>query len=100
MNNHWSTNSETIEREDLILILNDSEKEVWDAFKVFVFWFLGNYSVDCYKILIKDLLRKYHQLRCNMSLEIHFLDLHLDFFPNNCDVVSANMMSISIRILL
>lgn len=50
--------------------------------------FLGNHRVDYYKIPIEHLLRKYHQLRCNMSLKIHLLDSHLEFFPNNCDAVS------------
>ena len=30
----------------------------------------------------------YRELGCNMSLKIHFLDSHLDFFPNNLGAVS------------
>ena len=31
--------------------------------------------------MVTVLLQKYHQLGCNMSLKIHFLHSHLDFFP-------------------
>ena len=30
----------------------------------------------------------YKKLGCNMSLKIHFLDSHLDFFPENLGAVS------------
>jgi len=30
----------------------------------------------------------YEQLGCNMSLKMHFLFLHLDFFPLNCGAMS------------
>ena len=32
--------------------------------------------------------KKYHKLGWNMSLKIHFLNSHLDFFPDNCGDVS------------
>ena len=37
---------------------------------------------------MKELLQKFHDLGCNMSLKIHFLHSHLDFFPKNCGAVS------------
>jgi len=30
----------------------------------------------------------YHKLGCNMSLKIHMLHSHLDFFPDNCGMIS------------
>jgi hypothetical protein len=37
---------------------------------------------------VEDLLVAYQKLGCNMSLKIHFLHSHLDFFPKNCGAVS------------
>jgi len=33
-------------------------------------------------------LQSYQKLGCNMSLKIHFLHSHLNFFPENCGAVS------------
>jgi len=41
-----------------------------------------------YKDLSEDMLSLYHKLGCNMSLKIHTLHSHLDFFPDNCGMVS------------
>ena len=40
------------------------------------------------KELVINLLQSYRKLGCNVSLKIHFLHSHLDFFPENCDAVS------------
>jgi hypothetical protein len=34
-----------------------------------------------------DLLTAYKAKRCNTSLKVHFLDSHLDFFPENLGAV-------------
>jgi len=41
-----------------------------------------------YKNLTEDMLSLYHKLGCNMSFKIHTLHFHLDFFPDNCGMVS------------
>ena len=33
-------------------------------------------------------MQGYQKLDCNMSLKIHFLHSHLDFFPENCGAAS------------
>lgn len=63
--------------------LNVQELEAWKAFKSVVNHFLGNIKADNYEQLVGVLLRSYKQLGCNMSLKIHFLHSHLDFFPAN-----------------
>ena len=63
--------------------LNVKELEAWKAFKSVVNHFLGNIKAANYEQLVGDLLRSYKQLGCNMSLKIHFLHSHLDFFPAN-----------------
>ena len=47
----------------------------------------NNKSLD-YKKTVEKLIQTYRNLRCNMSLKIHFLHSHLDFFPQNCGAVS------------
>jgi hypothetical protein len=46
--------------------------------------FLGKRRADNYK----KLLFSYQKLGCNMSVKIHFLSSHLDFFLENCGSVS------------
>jgi len=50
--------------------------------------FLGNVRAENYKELTEDMLSLYHKLGCNMSLKIHMPHSHLDFFPDNCGMVS------------
>ena len=48
---------------------------------------LGNAKHPEYKKIIKELLIAHKALGCNMSLKIHFLHSHLDFFPPNLRAV-------------
>jgi hypothetical protein len=50
--------------------------------------FLGNRKAENYHEIVSDLLMAYKAMGCNMSLKIHFLDSHLDFFPENLGAVS------------
>ncbi|UYV80508.1 hypothetical protein LAZ67_19000385 [Cordylochernes scorpioides] len=50
--------------------------------------FLGSVKVENYRDIVNDLLLSYKALGCNMSLKIHFLHSHLDFFPDNLGAVS------------
>ena len=50
--------------------------------------FLGNRRADNYTELVSNLIKAYSSMGCNMSLKIHFLNSHLDFFPPNCGAVS------------
>lgn len=69
-------------------ILRGFEKNAWKSFELVVENFLGNKKADNYKELVTRLLLAYQKLGCNMSLKIHFLHSHLDFFPDNCGAVS------------
>lgn len=69
-------------------VLQGFEKEAWKSFRAVVHGFLGNKRNENYVELVNNLLQKYQQLGCNMSLKIHFLHSHLDFFPSNCGDVS------------
>ena len=62
-------------------LLQGDEKTAWDSFKFVVKVFWGNRRVQNYEELVNNLLQSYQKLGCNMSLKIHFLRSHLDFFP-------------------
>ena len=68
--------------------LNETERNAWLLFKRIYKDFLGNHkAVNCQDVK-QDLLTLYKTMGCNMSLKIHFLETHLDFFPENLGKVS------------
>ncbi|GFX18545.1 uncharacterized protein TNCV_3371181 [Trichonephila clavipes] len=50
--------------------------------------FLGNKKDPNYKALVAELLQNYKILGCHMSVKVHFLHSHLDYFPENLGTVS------------
>jgi len=69
-------------------ILDNTAKIAWLAFKSVVSNFLGNHKSSNYVQVVNNLLQCYKEMGCNMSLKIHFLHSHLDFFPANLGDVS------------
>lgn len=69
-------------------LLVDEELRAWLALKSVVSNFLGNYRAPNYAEIVADMLEAFKQMKCNMSLKVHFLHSHLDFFPVNCGDVS------------
>jgi hypothetical protein len=49
---------------------------------------LGNYKDQNYKNIVNHMLDKFKELGCNVSLEVHFLDSDLGYFPANLGAVS------------
>jgi hypothetical protein len=68
--------------------LNRNEQKAWNSFKAVINNFLGNYKADNYAATVNDLLKNYCKMGCRMSLKMHFLHSHLDFFPDNLGAVS------------
>jgi len=68
--------------------LNETERNAWLSFKRICKDFLGNHKAVNYRDVLQDLLNSYKAMGCNMSLKIHFLDSHLEFFPENLGEVS------------
>ncbi|UYV79193.1 hypothetical protein LAZ67_17001455 [Cordylochernes scorpioides] len=64
------------------------EAAAWNSFRNVCKNFLGSVKVENYRDIVNDLLLSYKALGCNMSLKIHFLHSHLDFFPDNLGAVS------------
>jgi len=62
-------------------ILQGDKKKSWEAFHLVSANFMGNIRTENYKELIEDMLSLYHKFGCNMSLMIHMLHSHLNFFP-------------------
>ena len=77
--------------------LQRDEKKACYAFRLLSTNFLRNIRAENYKELIEDMLSLYHKLGCNMFLKIHMLHSHLDFFPDNCGVVSDERSELFVR---
>ena len=60
------------------------EKTAWTAFRVVISNFLGKRRGLDYKKQIKELFKSFQFLGARMSVKMHFLCSHLDYFPDNC----------------
>ena len=61
---------------------------VWQAFKWLCVNFLGNAKSPSFQAGVDDFLEAYSKMGCRMSLKMHFLHSHLNFFPTNLGAVS------------
>ena len=68
--------------------LNETERNAWLSFKRICKDFLGNHKAANYQDVVQDLMNAHKAKGCNMSLQIHFLESHLNFFPENLGKVS------------
>jgi hypothetical protein len=68
--------------------MTEIEEDAWNEFKEVVKKFLGNIRVPLYKEIVRNMLDKFKILGCKMSLKLHFLTSHLDYFPPNLGAVS------------
>ena len=64
------------------------EKDAWLSFSAVLENFLGNFKAPNYKELVRELLISYQKLGCNMSVKVHFLHSHFDYFPENLGAMS------------
>jgi len=64
------------------------EKNAWTSFKSVVSKFLGNTKDPDYKSIVADLMKNLQLLGCNMSIKLHFLNVHIDYFPENLGSLS------------
>lgn len=63
--------------------LNTIELKAWTSFKKVAQNFLGNIKAKNYRVLVSNLLNSYEKQGVNMSLKIHMLHSHLNYFPSN-----------------
>ena len=69
-------------------VMEEKEREAWIPFKEVISQFLGNTKNPAYWDVVSNMLQKFRDLGCNMSLKVHFLNSHLDYFPENLRAVS------------
>ena len=72
--------------------LNETERNAWLPFKKICKDFLGNHKAAYYQDIVQELLTSYKAMGCNMSLKIHFLESHLDFFSQKISAKSVTNM--------
>lgn len=67
-------------------IMTEIEKAAWFSFRDVSEKFLGKgKGYECSK-MVEDMVNNFQKLGCLMNLKLHFLDSHLDYFPENiCD---------------
>ncbi|XP_036325477.1 uncharacterized protein LOC118738673 [Rhagoletis pomonella] len=69
--------------ENFVEKLNEVEKRAWLSFISLCHNYLGNERSSNYKEVVQECLEAYGEMGCKMSIKIHFLHSHLDFFPDN-----------------
>lgn len=69
--------------ETFLTMLSPVEKRAWSSFVALCDNFLGSHRSDDYVMVVNEFLNAYGEMGCNMSIKIHFLHSHLDFFPDN-----------------
>lgn len=69
--------------EEFTYHLDLHELDAWEAIKDVIANFLGNEKAPNYEERVKQMITSLHTMNVNMSLKIHFLANHLDFFPEN-----------------
>lgn len=67
---------------------NEVQKEAFECIRLVTTHFLGNYRAPNHKDIIGNMLTTFKKLKVHMSLKIHFLADHPDFFPENIGAVS------------
>ncbi|GBM08860.1 hypothetical protein AVEN_57413-1 [Araneus ventricosus] len=60
----------------------------WESFELAITSFLGNKKDPNYHSIVEEMINNFKILGYSMSLKVHFLDAHLDYFPENLCAVS------------
>lgn len=68
--------------------MNEKERKAWMCIKSVIRNFLGVHKSENYREIVKDMITAFHELNVRMSLKIHMLHNHIDFFPDNLGEVS------------
>ncbi|UYV67637.1 hypothetical protein LAZ67_5001415 [Cordylochernes scorpioides] len=74
--------------DNFFLITMNVIEEAWSGFKAVIHEFLGNRRDDNYKELVQNMLKSYEAFGVNMSIKVHYLNSHLDKFPDNLGAYS------------
>ena len=63
--------------------MTNLERKAWLSFAEVISKFLGNTKDSDYKTIVENMLACFEALGCIMSVKVHFLHAHLDYFPQN-----------------
>lgn len=77
--------------DDFIKTMTAIQKDAWLSFKDVVQNFLGNNRDPKFKTIVSTMLQNFKRLGCLMSMKLHFLFSHLDYFPENVGAFSEEM---------
>lgn len=69
-------------------VLTAEQRTAWESFDAVVNGFLGNVRDPNYKQLVADMLENFRKIGSTLSLKMHFLKSHIDFFPENLGAYS------------
>jgi hypothetical protein len=58
-----------------------AERRAWEEFRNVVNNFLGKHKSSDYAEHVQGMISCFRELGCRMSVKMHFLDSHLDYFP-------------------
>lgn len=68
------------------------ERAVWTSFRDVCQNFLGNKKSQNYKKLFHHMINKLEVLGCNMTIQMHFLNSHIDFLPEKLGDFSEGLI--------
>jgi hypothetical protein len=63
------------------------EKQAWHSLKKMNNFQGNTRRPDC-KDIVQNLLEHFKNVGCNMSIKLHFLHFHIDYFPQNLGSIS------------
>ena len=66
------------------------ERYAWQSFRNVVHGFLGRNKADNYEDSVETLMQTYYKRGSRISLKMHYLHSHLDFFRPNLTAVSED----------
>ncbi|GBM96270.1 hypothetical protein AVEN_173037-1 [Araneus ventricosus] len=81
-------NRKIMKNENFETKMETNERKAWESFKLVFTSFLGNKKDPNYKYIVEEMIKNFTILDCSMSLKVHFIDSHLDYFPKNLGAVS------------
>ena len=79
---------ELLRDQKFIQHLTEEEKAAWCSFRDVVQQFLGNHKAEKYEEIVETMLYNFRRLGARMSIKMHFLHSHLDYFPENLGALS------------
>ena len=72
-----------IEHEPFNHYLEPIQLNAWKAFQDVISSFFGNIKSPDFERKVANLIQAFEKMGCRMSIKMHFLDSHLDWFPDN-----------------